>query len=52
MNLPVNYKPANGAEGIASVKIYYVESTNGYDAWKDAPDLEELATASAEVPSF
>jgi hypothetical protein len=52
MNLPVKYKPSNGAEGIASVRIYYVESANGYDAWGDAPDLEELATASAEVPSF
>ena len=52
MNLPVKYKPSNGAEGIASVRIYYVERANGYDAWGDAPDLEELATASAEVPSF
>ena len=52
MNLPVKYKPSNGAEGIAYVRIYYVESANGYDAWKDAPDLEELATTSAEVPSF
>ena len=52
MNLPVNYKPSNGTEGIASVKVYYVEKANGYDAWGDAPNLEELATSSAEIPSF
>ena len=51
MNLPVKYKPSNGAEGIASVKVYYVESSNGYDAWHDAPDLEGLATASVEIPA-
>ncbi|MBQ4113576.1 MAG: hypothetical protein IJD38_12345 [Clostridia bacterium] len=47
----VTYEPANGKDGIASVKIYYVESTNGYDAWKDAPDLDELASASVEIPA-
>ena len=52
MNIPVSYEPANGTDGVSSVKIYYVDNKNGCDAWKDAPDLEELATASAEVPSF
>lgn len=52
MNIPISYEPACGADGIASVRIYYVENKNGYDAWKDAPDLDELATASVEVPSF
>ena len=47
----VTYEPANGTDGIASVRVYYVEKSNGYDAWSDLPDLEAMATASCEVSS-
>ncbi len=51
MKMPVSYEPAHGTEGIASVTVYYVEKSNGYDAWSDLPDPEAIASASCEVGS-
>ena len=47
----VTYEPANGTEGIASVKIYYVGRYDGFYERKDESELEELAVASEEISS-
>ena len=50
MKIPVPYEPAYGTDGIASVKVYYIESDNGFYSYEEFKP-EEQATASREIPS-
>lgn len=50
MKMPVSYEPAYGTDGISSVKIYYIESENGFYSYEEFKP-EEQAAASAEIPA-